>query len=118
LLLSLPFLVAVYRKLKSLSLLLVELSVPANLAGRYTLRVRRVVAEILPLAAMVGVMLLVAALSASILPSAEMLMLSGVAAVGLAVIMRSWFVRMHAKLQIALKETLERQSDGHGGGGH
>ncbi|GAB3629348.1 Inner membrane protein YbaL [Pandoraea terrae] len=117
LLLSLPFLVAVYRKLKSLSLLLVELSVPASLGGRYTLHVRRVVAEILPLAGMVGVMLIVAALSASILPSTEMLVLTGVGAVVLAVLLRSWFVRMHAKLQIALKETLEHQHDAQGGGG-
>ncbi|PSB92111.1 cation:proton antiporter [Candidatus Pandoraea novymonadis] len=116
LLLSLPFLVAVYRKLKSLSLLLVELSVPSNLAGRYTLHVRRVVAEILPIAAMVGVMLLLAVLSASILPSTEMLLLTGIAAVCLAVVLRSWFVKMHAKLQIALKETLEQQNDIQNGG--
>ncbi|ODP31002.1 cation:proton antiporter [Pandoraea sp. ISTKB] len=118
LVLSLPFLIAVYRKLKSLSLLLVELSVPPSLTGRYTFQVRRVVAEILPIAAMVGVILLLAALSASILPSTEMIALIVVGTLVLAVIMRSWFVRMHAKLQIALKETLEHQPDGeHGGKG-
>lgn len=117
LVLSLPFLIAVYRKLKSLSLLLVELSVPPSLTGRYTFQVRRVVAEILPIAAMVGVILLVAALSASILPSTEMIVLIVAGTVVLAVIMRSWFVRMHAKLQIALKETLEHQPDGEQGGG-
>ncbi|VVE40407.1 potassium transporter [Pandoraea horticolens] len=118
LVLSLPFLIAVYRKLKSLSLLLVELSVPPSLTGRYTLQVRRVVAEILPIAAMVGVILLVAALSASILPSTEMIALIVAGTVVLAIVMRSWFVRMHAKLQIAFKETLEHQPDGeqHGGG--
>ena len=117
LVLSLPFLIAVYRKLKSLSLLLVELSVPPSLTGRYTFQVRRVVAEILPIAAMVGVILLVAALSASILPSTEMIVLIVAGTVVLAVLMRSWFVRMHAKLQIALKETLEHQPDGEHGGG-
>ncbi|MFJ2994117.1 cation:proton antiporter [Pandoraea sp. NPDC087047] len=117
LVLSLPFLIAVYRKLKSLSLLLVELSVPPSLTGRYTFQVRRVVAEILPIAAMVGVILLVAALSASILPSTEMIVLIVAGTVVLAVVMRSWFVRMHAKLQIALKETLEHQPDGEQGGG-
>lgn len=108
LLLALPFLVAVYRKLKSLSLLLVELSVPSHLGGRFTQHVRRVVAEIIPAAAMVGVMLLVAALSASILPSTEMLVLIVAVAVVLAILLRRWFVRIHAKLQIALKETLDR----------
>ncbi|MBN4666648.1 cation:proton antiporter [Pandoraea nosoerga] len=114
---SLPFLIAVYRKVKSLSLLLVELSVPPSLTGRYTFQVRRVVAEILPIAAMVGVILLVAALSASILPSTEMVALIVAGTVILAIAMRSWFVRMHAKLQIALKETLEHQPDGDHGGG-
>lgn len=117
LVLSLPFLIAVYRKLKSLSLLLVELSVPPSLTGRYTLQVRRVVAEILPIAAMVGVILLVAALSASILPSTEMIVLIVAGTVVLAIVMRSWFVRMHAKLQIALKETLEHQPDSEQQGG-
>lgn len=117
LVLSLPFLIAVYRKLKSLSLLLVELSVPPSLTGRYTLQVRRVVAEILPIAAMVGVILLVAALSASILPSTEMIALIVAGTVVLAIVMRSWFVRMHAKLQIALKETLEHQPDSEQQGG-
>ncbi|AJC19352.1 cation:proton antiporter [Pandoraea pulmonicola] len=117
LVLSLPFLIAVYRKVKSLSLLLVELSVPPSLTGRYTFQVRRVVAEILPIAAMVGVILLVAALSASILPSTEMIALIVAGTVVLAIAMRSWFVRMHAKLQIALKETLEHQPDGDHGGG-
>lgn len=69
---------------------------------------RRVVAEIIPAAAMVGVMLLVAALSASILPSTEMLVLIVAVAVVLAILLRRWFVRIHAKLQIALKETLDR----------
>ncbi|VVE21529.1 potassium transporter [Pandoraea iniqua] len=114
---SLPFLIAVYRKLKSLSLLLVELSVPPSLTGRYTLQVRRVVAEILPIAAMVGVILLVAALSASILPSTEMIVLIVAGTLVLAVVMRSWFVRMHAKLQIALKETMEHQPESDHGGG-
>ncbi|MDM8356072.1 cation:proton antiporter [Pandoraea communis] len=117
LVLSLPFLIAVYRKVKSLSLLLVELSVPPSLTGRYTLQVRRVVAEILPIAAMVGVILLVAALSASILPSTEMIALIVAGTVVLAIVMRSWFVRMHAKLQIALKETLEHQPDSEQQGG-
>jgi CPA2 family monovalent cation:H+ antiporter-2 len=66
---------------------------------------------------MVGVILLVAALSASILPSTEMIALIVAGTVVLAIAMRSWFVRMHAKLQIALKETLEHQPDGDHGGG-
>src|SRR6058998_3937254 len=75
LIVSLPFLVAAYRKLVALSLLLAELGVKPELAGQYTDRARRVVAEIIPIAALVVIMLLIATLSASILPPAELLVL-------------------------------------------
>ncbi|MBU6494429.1 MAG: cation:proton antiporter [Burkholderiales bacterium] len=111
LLLALPFLIAVYRKLKSISLLLAELSVRPAVTGRHTAHMRRAVAEIIPAAAMVGVMLLVAALSASILPSTEMLLLLVCGALLLAILLRRWFIRIHARLQIALKHTLEQDSE-------
>jgi CPA2 family monovalent cation:H+ antiporter-2 len=40
LLLSLPFLIAAYRKLKALSMLLAEMGVKPEMAGRHTQRVR------------------------------------------------------------------------------
>jgi len=113
LIVSLPFLVAAYRKLGALSLLLAELGVKPELAGQYTDRARRVVAEIIPIAALVVIMLLIAALSASILPSAELLVLVLSLAAGLVALLWRWFVKLHARLQIALRETLadEREHD-------
>jgi len=113
LIVSLPFLVAAYRKLGALSLLLAELGVKPELAGQYTDRARRVVAEIIPIAALVVVMLLIAALSASILPPAELLVLVLSLAAGLVALLWRWFVKLHARLQIALRETLadEREHD-------
>ncbi len=67
LLLSLPFLIAAYRKLKALSMLLAEMSVKPEMAGRHTQRVRRVIAELIPLLSLLVIFLLLAALSASIL---------------------------------------------------
>src|SRR4030095_13338463 len=64
LLVSLPFLIAVYRKLKALSMLLAELGVRREHAGAQTDRVRRVLAEVIPAAALVGILFLIAALSA------------------------------------------------------
>jgi CPA2 family monovalent cation:H+ antiporter-2 len=77
-------------------MLLAELGVRATFAGQRMERVQRVIAEIIPVASIVGMMLLLSALSASILPPAEMLVLVLVV-VGLlgAVIWRS-FVRLHA----------------------
>ena len=106
LIVSLPFLVAAYRKLGALSRLLAELGVKAELAGQYTDRARRVVAEIIPIAALVAIMLLIATLSASILPPAELLVLVLSLAAGLVALLWRWFVKLHARLQIALRETL------------
>jgi CPA2 family monovalent cation:H+ antiporter-2 len=103
---SLPFLIAVYRKLKALSMLLAELGVRREHAGAHTDRVRRVVAEVIPAAALVGILLLIAALSASILPPHELLLLVLAIAGGLTALLWRWFVRVHARLQIALLETL------------
>ena len=113
LIVSLPFLVAAYRKLGALSRLLAELGVKAELAGQYTDRARRVVAEIIPIAALVAIMLLIATLSASILPPAELLVLVLSLAAGLVALLWRWFVKLHARLQIALRETLadDREHD-------
>src|SRR5436309_1880368 len=113
LIVSLPFLVAAYRKLGALSLLLAELGVKPELAGQYTDRARRVVAEIIPIAALVVIMLLIATLSASILPPAELLVLVLSLAAGLVALLWRWVGQLPARLQIALRETLsdEREDD-------
>lgn len=73
--LSLPFLIAAYRKLKALSMLLAEMGVTPEKAGRHTARVRKVIAEVIPLLSLLVIMLLMA-LSASILPTLELLVLA------------------------------------------
>ncbi|WPO99971.1 cation:proton antiporter [Pseudomonas sp. HR96] len=108
LLLSLPFLIAAYCKLKALSLLLAELGVKAEMAGRHTQRVRRVVAEVIPLLSLLLIFLLLAALSASILPTLELLVIIGALAAGVAALLWRWFIRVHTRMQLALLETLER----------
>jgi len=111
LILSLPFLVAVYRKLKSLSLLLAEISVQPALAGRFTQHIRRVMAEVVPAFAMMGIFILLVALSGRILPPTDLLIVVFAAAAILSCVLWRWFVRVHARLQIALQETLGEESD-------
>lgn len=107
LLLSLPFLVAVYRKLKALSMLLAEVAVRPGSDAPVTLKARRVVAELMPAASLFFMMMLVAALSASILPPLwGLALLAGLSVLALGVL-GPWFVRLHARLQVALMETLE-----------
>ena len=55
--------------------------------------------------------LLVAALSASILPPWEWLLVILAAAGALSALLWKWFVRLHTKLQIALLDTLSAEGD-------
>jgi CPA2 family monovalent cation:H+ antiporter-2 len=108
LLLSLPFLIAAYRKLKALAMLLAEMGVHA---GRHTERARRVVAEVLPAVSITAMLLLVGALSSSILPPAELLVAVLAMAALVLILLRQILVKLHSRLQIALIETF--QSDKH-----
>jgi CPA2 family monovalent cation:H+ antiporter-2 len=110
LLLSLPFLIAAYRKLKALSMLLAEMGVKAEVAGRHTAKVRRIIAEVIPVVALVIMFVMLAALSASILPSVELLLLIAIVAAVLVGALWRWFIRLHTRMQVALLETLNQGS--------
>ena len=113
LLLSLPFLIAAYRKLKALSMLLAEMSVKPEMAGRHTQRVRRVIAELIPILSLLVIFLLLAALSASILPTNKLLVLIAVVTAAVAAVLWRWFIRVHTRMQVALLETLDNHKDTH-----
>ncbi|HET8941309.1 MAG TPA: cation:proton antiporter [Rudaea sp.] len=106
LLLSLPFLIAAYRKLKALAMMLAEVSVHA---GRHTQRVRRIVAEVLPVVSMAAMLLLVCALSSSILPPFELLIAVFVMGALILVVLWRALVKLHSRLQIALLDTLHSE---------
>jgi CPA2 family monovalent cation:H+ antiporter-2 len=61
---------------------------------------------VIPITAVAVTMLLVAALSASILPPGELLVLVLAAGAGLVALLWRRLVRLHARLQIALLDTL------------
>ncbi|WP_426150884.1 cation:proton antiporter [Pseudomonas sp. DC3000-4b1] len=110
LILSMPFLVAAYRKLGALSLLLAEAGVRPQLAGRHTDRVRGIMAQVIPVVFLGLVLLLLAALSASILPTREMLIVVALAVLIFAILFWRWLIRIHARMQAALMETLDSPS--------
>jgi monovalent cation:H+ antiporter-2, CPA2 family len=111
LLFALPFLVAVYRKLESLALLLAEVSVQPAKAGRFTRAIRSAVSGLIPIVAMFGVFLLVAALSVGILPPFGLMVAVLLFAALLLTVLWRWCVRIHATMQIALSETFEEPRD-------
>ena len=110
--LALPFLIATYRKLKALGMLLAELGVPESRAGRHTPKVRAVLAEVFPVLSLLLLFLLISALSSSLLPPVELL-IAGVAGVALlgALLWRRMVV-LHARLQVALRESFNPSDDG------
>lgn len=111
LLLSLPFLVAAYRKLKALSMILAELS--AGTEGSYNEGARRVLAEIIPAVFVLMMVIVVSALSSSILPPTEMIVLVLGAIAIFAALSWRWLVRLHARLQAALMDNLGGPPDAH-----
>lgn len=110
LVLSLPFLIAAYRKLKALAMMLAEASVHA---GRYTDSARRIVAEVIPAASTAAMLLLISALSSSILPPLELLI--AVLCMGALILALLWrtLVKLHSRLQIALLETIQSEKEPH-----
>ena len=115
-LISLPFLIAAFRKFRALSMLLAEMSVRESVTGRYTRGVRLVISEIFPLLFVVATLFVLGALSASILPKGQSLILGISVIIVIMIVLRHWFVRIHSRMQIALIETMEHnkeESEGH-----
>ena len=94
-----------------LSMMLAEMSVRESVTGRHTQPVRRIISEILPLLFLTGTMLFLSALSASILPKRESLILVIFCIIAIVFVLRRWFVRIHSRLQIALYETLDHDEE-------
>ncbi len=107
LLASLPFLIAAYRKLKALSMLLAEMSVSPEKAGQYTMPVRKMISEVIPIIAVFVILVLVSALSSSILPPTKWMWVVVLLFSLLIPLLWSRFVKLHSRLQIALIETLD-----------
>ncbi|HEX7325537.1 MAG TPA: cation:proton antiporter [Rhodanobacteraceae bacterium] len=105
---SLPMLIAVYRKADALGMLLAELGISEQVHGIRTAGLRRVLGKLVPLAVLTGMALLVAALGSSILPPRGVLI--ALLAIGAFTVWFLWgsLVRVHARMQAALRDLVER----------
>jgi CPA2 family monovalent cation:H+ antiporter-2 len=108
---SLPMLIAVYRKADALGMLLAELGISEYMHGVRTAGLRRVLGKLVPLASLAGMALLVSVLGSSILPPRGVL-------VALLVIgaFTAWFlwgslVRVHARMQAALRDLIQQDHE-------
>jgi Kef-type K+ transport system, predicted NAD-binding component len=105
--LSLPMLIAVYRKSEALGMLLAELGIRERFAGAYTHAIRQVLARVIPLGALLALAMLVGALGATILPRRGVVLSLLLVGITLAIVLWRSLVHVHARLQAALKETLD-----------
>ncbi|MGI8435691.1 MAG: cation:proton antiporter [Chthoniobacterales bacterium] len=105
-LLSLPLLIAVFRKLRALAMLLSEMSVSRQAGGASTTALRSIIANTILAAGCLVLMLLVLLLSSTILPSWKLLVAQALIVTASAVLLQRSFTRLYSRAQFALRETL------------
>lgn len=105
--LSMPMLIAAYRKADALGMVLAELGIRDGVVGARTVALRRVLGKMIPLAVLVMLALLVMALGSAILPSLGVLALLLLVAAALAAFLWRAFVQVHARLQSTLRDVMQ-----------
>ncbi len=102
---SLPLLIATFRKLQALGLLLAETKVQPALAGERVAAIRAIVAQVVPIAGTAFLGVFVLALSSTLLPSLEVfvVLLALLAMIGWLLWRSS--IRIYSRAQAALVET-------------
>lgn len=107
LLVSLPFTIASYRKLKALSMIFSELWIRNRLFGKHTYRARQVIFETVPVITIIWIMSLIFSISHQILPEPKLLLSLEVGAFVIAVIFWKQFIKIQSWLQIQLFSVME-----------
>lgn len=109
LILSLPFLIAVYRKIKALSMIVTKLSIKKTHDKKTTVKSLKFPSEVIPILALLAIMIFICALSASILPPIELLIIVLIIAAIVIVTLFPLLIKVHTKLQISLLKTLKKK---------
>ncbi|MEJ0089024.1 MAG: cation:proton antiporter [Limisphaerales bacterium] len=103
--LSLPLIIATYRKMEALGMLLADMRVKRLSADAPVAQIKAVITTTVPLAGAVGLGLLIFALSTPLLPSVEILVVLLLILAGLTFLLWRSFVKVYSKAQVALHET-------------
>jgi CPA2 family monovalent cation:H+ antiporter-2 len=103
--LSLPLLIATFRKLQALGLLVAETKVTPAAAGERTAAIRAIVAQIVPIAGTVALGLFILVLSSALLPSLNVLLVLLVIVACTTWLHWRSFIRIYSRAQVALEET-------------
>ncbi|MDB6175070.1 MAG: putative sodium/proton antiporter [Chthoniobacteraceae bacterium] len=110
-LVSLPMLIAVFRKLQAAGMLISEMSVTTK--DENTVPLRAIVSHTVLIAGGIALLLFIFLLSAAILPSWNVLLVLALVLIASVILLRRSLIQIHAKAQIALHETFAQPSTAH-----
>jgi len=102
---SMPMLIATFRKLQALGLLIAETAVSPAAAGEKTGAIRAVVAQVAPIAGAIVLGLFVLGLSSALLPSPKTFVVLVILVIVIVWMLWHSFIRVYSKVQYALEET-------------
>ena len=106
--LSLPMLIATFKKLQALGLLVAETQVTESAVREQTAATRVLVAQAIPIAGSLMLSLYLVVLSSTLLPAFDALLVLLSLVVLIAVLLWRWCIRIYSKAQAALQETLSQ----------
>lgn len=110
---SLPMFIATARKFQALGLLIAETKVSAKAAGERTSAIRSIVAQFISIAGTVALGLFVLVLSSALLPTFKVFLVLFVLLGFIGWLLRRSFIKVYAKAQFALVETLTQTPPEH-----
>lgn len=108
LVISLPFIIAIYIELKELSLIMNEYLITTN-DEKFHIKFLQFMINIIPAAGVVSILVIIASLTKSILPPLILLLLVSMIVIVIAVLLWPWFIRLHSRLQIIFMNTFNKQ---------
>src|SRR2546427_88754 len=106
--LALPLLIATFRKLQALGLLLAETRITKEIAGERTAAMRDLVAQSVPIAGLIVLLFYLLVLSSALLPPMKILLVLIGIVVLVTLMLRRTFIKVYSKAQFALRETLSQ----------
>jgi CPA2 family monovalent cation:H+ antiporter-2 len=116
-LIALPLLVATFRKVRAAAMVVAEASIPRSAGGTQTMALRAVMANTILIAVCTAVVLWMLLLSSPVLPPWRVMVILGIVIVIVSVLSWNRLIRVYARAQIALHETLTTEHAAHAHGG-
>src|SRR4030095_14283968 len=110
-LVSLPIGIATLRKLQAFSMLASEMTVQRRTSAKATMAMRALVANATLFACVIGLAILLLLLSSFLLPPFEVLLILLGIVVLIALLLRTFFIRIYSRAQVSIREVLSRENE-------